>query len=178
PAVKTLSVGQTTRTKAEVERETHSRHPLGEKPAPPQNRVLQMQRSVGNQATLRSLNAGTENDRPHFSISQPGDLHEQEAERVAASVVNRQPEFPTISRAISARSSSSAKASCGCNHQAGALPCAECAGKLRLQRSTEANAAGDSAIDSMHSVLSSPGRPLDQEPRRAMERQFGRDLGQ
>ena len=168
---------QTTQPKNETERRIQS-HPRGESPAAPQNRVLQMQRSVGNQATLRSLSGGMENERSHLSVSQPGDWHEQEAERVASSVANAQLELPMINRAISLRSSPTAKTSCGCNGETGALPCAECAARQRVQRSMDTNPIGESATDSVDPVLRSPGRPLDQGPRQAMERQFGRDLGQ
>ncbi len=55
----------------------------------PVDRILFLQRTIGNQAVQRLFNSGT--IQAKFNIGQPGDIYEQEADRVADQVM-RMPE--------------------------------------------------------------------------------------
>jgi len=128
-----------------------------------QNRRLD--RTIGNQAALR-IHAGVPQAlQTKLTISEPGDEHEQEADRVAETVM-RMPE-PQLQR------------DCACGQgasesQAGTLP------QERLQ--AKHNASGDrgqtSAPPLVGDVLSAPGQPLDTAARAFMEPRFGYDFSQ
>ena len=63
----------------------------------PVNRILYLQRTVGNQAVQRMVRSGALQAK--LRIGQPGDVYEQEADRVADAVM-RMPEPQAISREV------------------------------------------------------------------------------
>ena len=65
----------------------------------PLHPILQLQRTIGNQAVLRLMRA--RKIQAKLAISQPGDVYEREADRVANQVM-RMPD-PTIQRALAPR---------------------------------------------------------------------------
>ena len=124
--------------------------------------LLNLQRSVGNQAVLRLMRSGAL--QPKLAISQPGDVYEQEADRVAEQVM-RMPS-PTLQRAC---------APCA----AGGPPCPKCQDKkeVLVQRKTEQVADASSASvsdDFLHDLV--PGQPLDPTTRTFFEPRFGYDF--
>jgi outer membrane protein OmpA-like peptidoglycan-associated protein len=109
--------------------------------------------------------------QPKLTISQPGDVFEQEADRIADRVM-RMPEssvpLPMVARASP---SAGVQRACACGGT-----CEHCK-DLEVQRSA---AAGDAAVSSpslVQDVIRSTGRSLDDGPRQSMERRFGRDFG-
>jgi len=104
-----------------------------------------------------------------LAVSQPGDVYEQEADRVAEQVM-RMP-GSTLQRAC---------ASCA----AGGAPCPRCAGEKKelVQRSTgnlklETGNSNTSVPDNfLHSL--GPGQPLDASTRAFFEPRFGHDFSQ
>ncbi|MCE8425220.1 MAG: hypothetical protein J5U17_05525 [Candidatus Methanoperedens sp.] len=67
----------------------------------PVDRILFLQRTIGNQAVGRLIKSGALQAK--LSIGQPGDVYEQEADRVAEQVMRMpEPLAPTDSRALSA----------------------------------------------------------------------------
>jgi len=138
-----------------------------------QGTVSRLQRAVGNQNALRFL-------QTKLAINQPGDRHEQAADRMADAVVQ----------------SEGGSAPCAC--ESSGNPCTECASK-KLQRmdanlahgtpsSTKQDAigadmrqeargdAGTEAPPVVHEALTETGRPLDAGTRAFMEPRFGRDF--
>jgi hypothetical protein len=150
---------------------------------------LHSQRTVGNQALPRMLNAQAEKSKAGLTampsrrlghdfsripihpptagviqaklvINQPGDAHEQEADRVAEQVL-RMPE-PQLQR-----------------------KCADCEkdeseqkNGLRMKHVNGSNLGKITAPPIVHDVLRSPGQPLEAATRTFMEPRFGRDFSQ
>ena len=89
-----------------------------------------------------------------LTINQPGDLYEQEADRVAAQVMRMPDAVGDTTGTTTGR----------------------CARQLTLQRKSDA--AGDvAAPPSVHATLRAPGQPLDGGARAFMESRFGQDFG-
>ena len=117
--------------------------------------------AAGNLATQRLFRSGV--IQPKLAVSQPGDVHEQEADRIAEQVMHM-PE-PGLQRACA-----------GCD--SGATPCPACEEKAAIaQRKADhdGHAKSDSAAASFVESLGS-GRPLDPEDRAFFEPRFGADL--
>ncbi|MCE8427117.1 MAG: DUF4157 domain-containing protein [Candidatus Methanoperedens sp.] len=107
--------------------------------------ILFLQRTIGNQAVGRLLKSGVLQAK--LKIGQPGDIYEQEADRVAEQVMA--PSAHLTSNSASAR----------------------------IQRiSGKSNAQMDSAPASVDQALASPGRPLEPPLRQDMEQRFGHDF--
>ena len=117
--------------------------------------------SAGNLATQRLLRSGA--IQPKLAISQPGDVHEEEADRIADQVM-RTPE-PALKRACS-----------GCD--SGATPCPACEEKAAIaerKADHDGHAKSDSAPARFVESLGS-GRPLDPDTRAFFEPRFGTDF--
>ena len=149
----------------------------------PLHPILRLQQTIGNQAVLRLMRAGKLQAK--LAISQPGDVYEQEADRVADQVM-RMPD-PTIQRA------------CGpCAASGGTCP--RCAGEKQeprspplfppvyggmkggrvqgvkgIQRQSESATTDHSVSDNFIGSLGS-GRPLDASTRSFFEPRFGTDF--
>jgi hypothetical protein len=112
--------------------------------------ALHLQRTIGNQA-VQQLQAKR-------SISTPGDLYEQEADRIAEQVM-RTP-APQLQRA------------CACG-----ATCSKCQTKQLQTKRVASNNMGQTAAPSIvHNVLHSSGQPLDPATRAFMEPRFGYDF--
>ena len=100
-----------------------------------------------------------------LTVNHPGDLYEQEADRVAAQVM-RMPD-PAAGGAR--------RCACGgVADETGECPACR-ARRLGLQRQSDA-AGGIAAPPSVHETLRAPGRPLDGGARAFMESRFGQDF--
>jgi predicted chitinase len=105
--------------------------------------------------------------RPKLSVSQPGDAGEQEADRVAESVM--QTADPTRAELLPT-SATSASLQRMCN---------ECEEEQALMRKSESAAQPASvAPQIVNEVLNSTGQSLDRETRSFMEPRFGTDFSQ
>ncbi len=117
--------------------------------APP-SPITQLQRKLGNQAIQRLVQA-------KLKISQPGDLYEEEADRIAEQVVQRKAE------------------SCHCG-----VTCSKCQAETKglIQRKPElhSNTSGAPVPGSfLHQIGS--GQPLPHSARAFLEPRFGQDFG-
>ena len=157
--------------------------------------ILHLQRTIGNQAVQRLLRAEAEGRepgsktavstrlapysrdvalhaeahgeiQPKLTINAPGDLYEQEADRIADRVM-RMPE-PQLQRA------------CACGGG-----CAKCQTKPQAQeqgridtRRLQADATRETASPAVHDVLRSQGQALPPATRAFFETRFGQDFGQ
>src|SRR5579884_942389 len=119
--------------------ENHRKHPS-----------VHLQRSIGNQAVQRL--------QAKLAVSSPGDLYEQEADRIADQVM-RTP-APQLQRA------------CACG-----ATCAQCQTKpLQTKRVGPNGASRATAPPIVHDALRAPGQPLDPATRAFMEPRFGQDF--
>jgi len=110
-----------------------------------------LQRAIGNQAVQQLQKKPT--------ISSPGDLYEQEADRIADRVMRRP--VPEIRRA------------CACG-----AACSKCQAKRLQTKRAASNGMGQTAVPSIvDDVLRSSGQPLDPTTRSFMETRFGYDFG-
>jgi Domain of unknown function (DUF4157)/Putative RNase-like toxin, toxin_1 len=117
----------------------------------------------------------------NLKIGEPDDAFEREADRVADEVTACGKE--KLNWSLSRMSiGAPLQRKCGCGEVAGAeAECEECKAKKTLQRKTTRDAthenAGAAAPESVHSVLSGSGRPLDATTLSFMESRFGYDFG-
>jgi hypothetical protein len=127
--------------------------------------LISAQKAYGNQAVLRTLRQSQPIIQAQLAVNQPGDVYEQEADRVADQVM-RMPAPVAVQRR-----------------------CAGCEQEERLQRKCEYRAEEEKTIQRkeagagpeivpplVHEVLHSPGRPLDPVVRAFMEPRFGYDF--
>lgn len=135
-----------------------------------QQQVMSLHSLYGNQAVLRMMPPSTPAIQPKLTVNQPGDLYEQEADRVADQVM-RMTGPPTIRRNCSS----------GAEEEKLHRKCAECEEqekekkKMNLGRK-ETHAGPRFAPISVHQVLNSPGQPLDPVTRSFMEPRFSHDF--
>jgi hypothetical protein len=124
----------------------------------PTHPIQQLQRSIGNQAVQRQIQA-------KLVIKEPDDIYEQAADRMADQVIS------FASKPISQR-----KCACGCIAGLGG-ECAECRLKrLALQCPSAPQAEASVVLPVVNDVLRSPGHSLDAHTRAAMESSFGYDF--
>jgi hypothetical protein len=136
--------------------------------------IRQLQRRVGNQALQRMLqaHAGRAKEeaaardaplkiQPKLTVNTPGDVHEQEADRVAGQVM-RMPEPSAQSNAQAVISGHAMTP----------------AVRVQTKSTHPGDSGGASAPPIVHEVLRSPGQPLDAATRAFMEPRFGQDFGQ
>ena len=119
--------------------------------------------SAGNFATQHLLRSGV--IQAKLSISQPDDVHEQEADRITEQVM-RMPE-PALQRTCA-----------GCD--SGAAPCRACEDKAAIAERKAADHASQAQTDSVSASLVESlgsGQSLDPEARAFFEPRFGADLG-
>lgn len=139
------------------------------------NALYELQRTLGNQAMQRSLQRkcascqhDTDEELPaalqtKLAINQPGDVFEQEADRVADAVMS------------GGSAPATAQRTCACGGT-----CDDCQRKAEvLQRASagsDADPAAGTAPSIVHEVLRSPGEPLDGATRSFMEARLGADF--
>ena len=123
--------------------------------------LLQLQRTIGNRAVNRLLQSRTLQAK--LTVSQPGDVYEQEADRVADQVM-RMPD-PAVQRTC---------APCA----AGGPPCPKCADEKKptVQRKADLPAApAQQGVPDDFVRDLGPGQPLDSATRAFFEPRFGHD---
>jgi hypothetical protein len=98
--------------------------------------------------------------QPKLTVNTPGDVHEQEADRVAEQVM-RMPESSVQSTAPAGSS----------GHATGS------AARVQTKSAHAGDSGGAAAPPIVHDVLRSPGQPLDAATRAFMEPRFGQDFG-
>jgi hypothetical protein len=136
-------------------------------PPHPMRSIGELHRAIGNHAVGRLL-------QRKLVVNTPGDVYEQEADRVADAVTGATPESPppALGRASLMPRGLQRECSCGAS-------CEDCRKADALQRkegSIAVTGAGNAAPPIVHDVLRSPGQPLDAGTRAYMEPRFGRDF--
>ncbi len=135
-------------------------------PAGYSQRISNLQRIVGNQAILRTISRSQQAIQTKLAVNQPGDVYEQEADRVADQVMRM-----TAPVAVQRQ--------CAACAQEDKLQrkCAECAEEDTKELHRKETGAGPrTAPPIVHQVLNSPGQPLDSASRTFMEPRFGYDF--
>ena len=122
--------------------------------------LLRLQHTTGNQAVQRLVKSRRVQTK--VRISHPGDIYEQEADRVAQEVM-RMPE-PGLQRAC---------APCA----GGGSPCSKCEGEKEKLVQRKVDPAGSDVSPLVHNSLQSAGQPLDEATRAFFEPRFGSSLG-
>jgi len=127
---------------------------------------LDLQRTIGNQAVQRL--------QAKLSISAPGDIYEQEADRLAEQVMRMPDGDITPFSGLHAKKLQKKCAPCA----GGGVPCSKCAAeeKLSMKRSTADHAVPSAMPPMVQETLHSPGQPLDPATRAFMEGRFGQDF--
>jgi hypothetical protein len=146
--------------------------------------LLQLQRTMGNQAVLRLMRSNVEegfdfakigNIQPKLKVSQPGDEYEQEADRVAKQVMGISVPNNTISSSASN------------NEEHIARKCSACETKeeeeksLNIHRKPSSNSldleAPHEIINQIYDIhASGSGSPLDSSTKEFMESRFDYDF--
>lgn len=150
------------------------------------NAILQLQRTIGNQAVLRmlesrqpklglSLSGHSFGQTPlrgnarvttqsKLSISTPGDMYEQEADRIAGQVM-RMPASSHLQR------------TCACGGGCPSCQNRQDTHEYLQTKSAQTNDSADSVVPPVvHEALNSSGQPLDPATRAFMEPRFGHDF--
>jgi Domain of unknown function (DUF4157) len=154
---------------ADTER-LHSGEPAGDRATSGSESIHQgfdgSHQRFGNQAVLRMLSLSAPRIQAKITVNQPGDVFEQEANRVADQVMR----MPDPVAAPNLRSIPSGGARLR-------RKCASCDEEHRIQR--KENSAGPTVAPStVHDALNSPGQPLETETRAFFEPRFGHDFSQ
>jgi hypothetical protein len=128
-----------------------------------------LQQSIGNRAVQRFIQSHY--IQAKLQVSEPGDPYEQEADRMADTVM-RMPAPPANHQSLPVTSVTGPQAQRKCDQ------CEE-DDKAKLQRKEQGQggAASATAAPVVHQTLNSPGRPLDTATRAFFEPRFGHDFG-
>ena len=134
-----------------------------------------VQHSASNQAMQRMVRGRVLQRK--LAINRPGDIYEQEADRVADVVMRMPASAPTLETVReSGLPSRLQRCSCGKPVTSGEQ-CEACKTQgAELQRSSTTSSENTFAPPIVHDVLNSAGRPLDAATRQFMEPRFGHDF--
>jgi outer membrane protein OmpA-like peptidoglycan-associated protein len=149
----------------------------GKPQAQPESRLARLQSAHGNQHLQRLLGRGVLQAK--LTVNQPGDVYEQEADRMADAVmrmsVSGAPDSP-----IQPGRASTGVQRCSCGGSDGETgQCQECKEKdMGLHRVESSSSQIDTAPPIVTDVLRSPGQPLDASTRAFMELCMGHDFSQ
>ena len=128
--------------------------------------LLRLQRTIGNQAVQRL--------QAKLTVSTPGDIHEQEADRVAEQVM-RMPDAEIAG--LSGSGGEKLQKKCApCAGGGGSCPKCAAEEKLSMKRGTADPAATATVPPMVQETLRSGGQPLDAATRAFMESRFGQDF--
>src|SRR5215471_10492097 len=126
--------------------------------------IADVQQGAGNLAMQNLLRSGAMQAK--LTVSQPGDIYEQEADRMADQVTSSAP-MPIIHRKCAA-----------C--EAGGATCPKCEEEEKVRRKEKPGPASQttSAIHPQSAALRGGGQPLPQSVRAFFEPHFGHDFSQ
>ena len=135
---------------------------------PRQSPLLSLQRAMGNQAVARML-------QTKLTVSEPGDIYEQEADRLADQVMRMPdpapPSSPSGTEMLQRKCES-------CSEEDEKKKEEESHQKVSRKELSRAPLEGTTAPPIVHTVIGSTGQPLDLATRAFMEPRFGRDFSQ
>jgi outer membrane protein OmpA-like peptidoglycan-associated protein len=131
--------------------------------------------SASNQAMQRMVRGRVLQRK--LAINRPGDIYEQEADRVADAIM-RMPASISTHESVRESGLPSRLQRCSCGKPAtSGEQCEACKNHgTKLQRSSTSSPENASAPPIVHDVLNSAGRPLDATARQFMEPRFGHDF--
>jgi hypothetical protein len=137
----------------------------------PHAQLLHLQRTIGNRATRRWLQA-------KLTVSQPGDPYEREADQVAEQVL-RMPDAAAGGVEVSSATSGGVQRLCQeCEEQLQRKADAEEeTSVVQAEREPGGNLAGDGAVGAEIAALPHSGEALPEAARSYFEPRFGRDFG-
>ena len=130
--------------------------------------LLRLQRAMGNQAMGRLL-------QTKLTVSEPGDIYEQEADRLADQVMRMADPAPPSPPSGTERLQRKCES---CSEEDEKKKEEESHQKVSRKELSLAPLEGTTAPPIVHRVLGSPGQPLDLATRAFMEPRFGRDFSQ
>ena len=128
------------------------------------DRILQLQRTAGNQAVQRLIKSGALQAK--LKIGQPNDIYEQEADRVAEQVM-RMPDSiirPKLECPLGKGTS------CKIDKEI------KLRGKKTIKNEAQVPALNSQVPPIVHEILRSPGQPLDKATSSLMGSHFGTDF--
>lgn len=147
--------------------------------AQPHSRLTRLQSVHGNQSVQRQLDRGILQAK--LTVNQPGDVYEQEADRVADAVMRMSVSGASGPPWQPNRGSAGVQR-CSCGGSGGETgQCQECKEnekEMSLHRVESSSSQIDTAPPIVSEVISSPGQPLDASTRAFMEPRMGHDFGQ
>jgi hypothetical protein len=142
---------------------------------------IHLQRTIGNQAVQRFMHSGTRFDfekigiQPKLKISQPDDVYEQEADKVAEEVMRTFVSTPINSLTIPDSEERIDRKCAACETEK-----EEEEESLGISRKQSPNIAGvegiDRRINEVKNVVAAGGSPLDANTKELMEFRFGYDF--
>ena len=143
-------------------------------PGQTSSHVARVHAGASNQSLQRALRARVLQAK--LTINQPGDNYEQEADRVAGTVM-RMPDPNARSAPEITPLSQSPLQRCSCGALSSSGQCDDCASKDRdLQRTAVGPATAETAPSLVDQVLQGSGQPLDKSTRAFMESRFGQNF--
>src|SRR5437016_5945614 len=141
---------------------------------PAAQQLAQLQSAYGNQSIQRFLRDAAVQRK--LTINQAGDAFEQEADRVADTVMRMSDPAPS-QQSMHQVGAATRLQRCSCGAASASGQCEECKTQaMKLQRSPASPTRDATAPPVVHDVLNSPGRPLDAATRNFMEPRFGHDF--
>ncbi|MCC4769557.1 DUF4157 domain-containing protein [Methanosarcina sp. DH2] len=145
----------------------------------PADRILQLQRTAGNQAVQRLIKSRALQAK--LRVGQPNDIYEQEADRIAEQVM-RMPDPASVSQSPVNSRPEGLSIQSATRYPEKDIQQKEDddeEGIFQMKQGSPSYAAGSQqgVPPTVHEVLSSPGFPLDPATRAHMEPIFGHDFG-
>ena len=151
-----------------------SSHHRTNTPMTSQDFIIHLQRSIGNQGLQRLMLSNVKNDAIKLKVSQPGDVYEQEADRVADQVMRTS---PTDSDASTLSLREEDRIDCKC----ATCELEEDQGRLvpnvsRIQSNASNLEGPEEVAIEISNLRSTGGLPLDRSTKEFMEYRFGHDF--
>jgi len=161
-----VRTAQAQRESGGASRKTVSTMPETKSPSDP---LREAQQFLGNQGILKRLQA-------KLTVNQPSDVYEQEADRVADTVMAKPAGMAAVAVRNVAATAAVQKKCASC--ESGAAKCPSCEEEeQRVMRKESGSAAVPVAGAAVTRVLNSPGQPLERSTRSLMEGRFGYPFG-
>jgi outer membrane protein OmpA-like peptidoglycan-associated protein len=107
-----------------------------------------------------------------LAVNQPGDVYEQEADRVADTVMRMTDSSLPQPTVTPAHSLGSLQRACACGGT-----CEHCKEQIDVQRAAATSEVPENSGALVHEVINTSGRSLDAGTRNLMERRFGHNFG-
>ncbi|MCE8425198.1 MAG: DUF4157 domain-containing protein [Candidatus Methanoperedens sp.] len=142
----------------------------------PIDQILFLQRTIGNQAVGRLINSGALQAK--LRIGQPGDLHEQEADRMAEQVMRMpEPQVSNETEVSNPARNNSIQRKCPGYNKGTKIEKEEEEEKLQKKEAPGSTHEVTPELESSISAFRGGGQPLPESARAFYEPRFGHDFG-